>query len=389
MAGSIVIREEVLDPSFVPPRLLHRDRELQIARKNFSRAFQHGLPYHLLVHGRVGTGKTCFVRRLAEDLAAEGRRLDRPVRPVYINCWRRNADRVVALELLRAFGVSLPDRGFSLAEMMDVLEQGLRREGGRVLIILDEVTSLVRNGTRLVYLLSRGREVGLGNLSLVLVAPQDVLPYLDEASRSGFGPTHQIPLEPYDAEALTDIVLDRATLAFRPGSIDRPVAQQIASVAAPTGDARLALELLTAAAHHAEDRGSREIAPEDVREAHGALYPTFPFQKLEGLSLPSLMALEAVARVLSRGLPEAESAEVRRAYAGVAEEMGIPPRSRVSFWRTLRDLEQEGLIEIRRSGRRGEASRLVLNDLPLAALRPELQERIARRRASGSEPLPS
>ncbi|MHB8352694.1 MAG: Cdc6/Cdc18 family protein, partial [Thermoplasmata archaeon] len=249
--GEILLHEETLEPGYLPPRLPGRERELAVLLGRFRGALARGSGYHLLLTGGIGSGKTALGQRLGEELRGVGRVQGLPVQSLYVNCWRRSNDRAILLELLRGVGTHLPDRGYGLAEMLDVFEQGLRKQPGHRLIILDEVGGLVRQGTRLIYLLTRAREVSLGAISLLLIAPEDVLAYLDAASRSSFGVTHRLPLAPYGEEALLAILQARAELALRPGSFAAERLRPLARAAASGGDARFALELLLNAAHSA------------------------------------------------------------------------------------------------------------------------------------------
>jgi cell division control protein 6 len=263
--------------------------------------------------------------------------------------------------------------------MLDVFEQGIRRNPGHLFVVLDEVSALVRQGTRLVYLLTRGREVGLGSISLFLVAPEDVLPYLDAASRSSFGVTHRLQLAAYDAPALRDILASRAALALRPGSYSDEVLEPIARTAAATGDARFALELLLGAARAADADGLEEIGPEQVRAAKGSLYPTVSETKLGELELNELFVLLAVARSLRGPRSTASSEQARQTYRALAEEYGIKAMSRVSFWRTVQRLDREGLVDIH-PAEVGRAARLAMNELPASYLELVLEEKVAGRR---------
>ncbi len=375
----ILVREETLDPSYLPPRLPHRETELSLLTKRYREALAKGSAYHVLLHGGVGSGKTALVRRLAADLERGGRLGDYPVKASYVNCWRRASDRTVMLDLLRSVGVSLPDRGYSLSEMLDVFEQGVRRAPAHHLVILDEAAALVRQETKLVYLLSRSREVGLGSISLVLIAVEDLLVYLDPASRSSFGVTHRLKLEPYDREALTDILAARSELALRPGTFDRDTLDQIARIAAPSGDARFALELLANAARAAEDAGAPTIGAEHVRRAKGTILPTVSETHLEELSTNELGVLLALSRTLPKAGAAVASQRLRTAHASLLEELGAPAMSRTTFWRTLKELERDGLVTLESAGS-GESSRIAMDELPAHVLSALLEERVGRPR---------
>ena len=374
---AILLHEETLDPGYLPARLVRREAELGVATKRFREALAKGLPYHLLVTGGIGSGKTALVRRLGHDLQGSGRGGSVPVRAAYINGWRKASDRTVMLDLLRQVGVSLPDRGYSLAEMMDVFEQGLRRHPQHLLVLLDEAGALVKQETRLVYLLTRSREVDLGSISLVLVAPDDLLPYLDAASRSSFGVTHRLALAPYRREDLVEILAARAALALRPGSFDRDVLDQIARIAAPNGDARFALELLAGAAHAAEDAEAELIQAEQVRRAKGSLVPTLSESQLEGLSTNELGVLLALSRSLRGKGASVPSQQLRAAHAALVEELGGTAVSRTTFWRTLKELERDGLVTLEAAGS-GESSRVAMDDLPASYLATLVEERLGR-----------
>ena len=375
----ILLNEETLDPSFVPPRLVHREEELALLGRRFREALSKAVPYHLQLTGGIGSGKTAIARRLGLELERAGRLADRPVRATYINCWRRASDRTVMLDLLRSVDVSLPDRGYSLSEMLDVFEQGLRRSPAHRLVLLDEASALVRQGTKLVYLLSRSREVELGSISLVLIATEDLVPYLDPASRSSFGVTHRLTLAPYSRDALTDILEARAALALRPGTFDRETLGQIARIAAPSGDARFALEVLANAARAAEEAGAGSIGSEHVRRAKGSLLPTLTETQLEELSTNELGVLLAIARTLKGKGSSVPSQKLRASHAALLEELGAPAMSRTTFWRTLKELERDGLISLEAAGS-GESSQVAMDEVPASFLTTLLEERLGRER---------
>jgi len=375
----ILVNEETLDPAHVPPRLVRRETELGLLTRRYRESLAKGLGYHQLLTGGVGSGKTALGHRLGDELVRAGRLGSLPVLKLYVNCWRRSNDRTILLQLLRGVGVSLPDRGYALSEMLDVFEQGIRKSPRHVFVVLDEVSALVRQETKLVYLLSRSPEVGLGSISLFLIAPEDVLPYLDAASRSSFGVTHRLQLRPYSEEDLAEIIRFRASVALRAGSLSPEIADQIAAVAAASGDARFALEVLAGAARTAEQAGAREIGPDHVRAAKGSIYPTMTESKLEELGETELLVLLALARSLKGRRTVATTDRVRQAYIVAAEEHRIAAMSRVTFWRTVKALEREGLIRVEPPAARGEGNRLSMDEVPMSYLTTLLEARVGAR----------
>ncbi|HXQ94658.1 MAG TPA: AAA family ATPase [Thermoplasmata archaeon] len=376
--GRILRAEESLDPSHAPPKLVRRDGELDLLRKRYREAFAKGTAYHQLLTGGIGSGKTALAHHLGSELEKGGKLGGLAVQRVYVNCWRRSNDRTVLHHLLRAVGVSLPDRGYALAEMLDVFEQGIRKSPRHLLVVLDEVSALVRQETKLVYLLTRSSEVNLGSISLFLVASEDVLPYLDAASRSSFGVTHRLQLRPYDRTDLTEILRYRASLALGAGTYPDEVLDQIAGLASGTGDARFALELLANAARLAEEAGASAIEPEHVRAAKGSGFPTLTESKLEELPEASLLILLALARSLRGPKARVPTERVRTAYASVAEEFGATPVSRVTFWRAVKQLEREGIAQVEPVGS-GQSSRLGMDEVPASYLETLVHERASRR----------
>jgi archaeal cell division control protein 6 len=379
--GRILRAEETLDASYSPPKLVRRDAEIDLLRKRYREALGKGVAYHQLLTGGIGSGKTAIAHHLGTELEKGGKLGGLAVQRIYVNCWRRSNDRTVLHHLLRAVGVSLPDRGYALAEMLDVFEQGIRKSPRHLLVVLDEVSALVRQETKLVYLLTRSPEVSLGSISLFLVASEDVLPYLDAASRSSFGVTHRLQLKPYGRDDLACLLRYRASLALAPGTYPDEVLDQIAGLASGTGDARFALEILSNAARHAEESGAAAIEPEHVRAAKGSGYPTITETKLEELPEASLLILLALARTLRGPKARVPTERVRTAYAAVAEEFGAAPVSRVTFWRAVKQLEREGIAQVEPVGS-GQSSRIGMDEVPASYLETVVHERVARRAAA-------
>ena len=79
--------------------------------------------------------------------------------------------------------------------------------------------------------------------------------------------TH-LPIPPYNAEQLIDILRIRAELGFRSGALDDVVIPLCAALSAQEhGDARRAIDILRIAGEIAEGNGANKIEEMDVRKA--------------------------------------------------------------------------------------------------------------------------
>jgi len=65
MDGKIIVKPDVLLRSYLPKRLLHREKELQQLKDNTRNRI------NTIMFGPVGSGKTSLIKRTIEDLATE------------------------------------------------------------------------------------------------------------------------------------------------------------------------------------------------------------------------------------------------------------------------------------------------------------------------------
>jgi Cdc6-like AAA superfamily ATPase len=117
-----------------------------------------------------------------------------------------------------------------------------------------------------------------------------------------------------------------------------------------------------------------------VRRAKGSLLPTVTESHLEELSVNQLGVLLALTRTLKRKGTAVSSQKLRTMHAAVVEELGAPPMSRTTFWRTLKELERDGLVTLD-AGSSGESSQVGMDELPASLLTTLLEERTGGARA--------
>ena len=66
--GSIVLDPEPLEFDFVPPSLLHREKEMKTLDRMFYPVLKYGSPANAMITGKSGMGKTALVRKFMDFL---------------------------------------------------------------------------------------------------------------------------------------------------------------------------------------------------------------------------------------------------------------------------------------------------------------------------------
>lgn len=379
LAGPSVFKDQsALSFDFVPPELPGREEAIKRLSQAF-RVFYEGKGNQMAtIRGPVGSGKTAMSRFFARDLREAMRKQNRSLKVAYVNCRNDRTDAMAMTSLLREMDKGFPDRGFSVPEMLEALRRRIEKTDTSVLVILDEVDVLLKEKgeSDLLYSLSRFEVPNHpGALGVILVAQKDVVPMLDEATRSTVKGTNTIALEGYERDPMQRIVDQRVKLAFHPGMIPEDVGNLVADIGAEKGDARLAIEVLAAAGTNADDRGEELVTAEDVRVAKAAKMSEFPEQKLRELPLHELLVLLSVARRLAKsGDAYATTGPVESTYQVACESANEKPRGHTQFWTYMKNLASYGFLhlQISSAGHAGTTQLISLPDAPAFQVRDKI-----------------
>jgi len=369
-----------LDFDYVPDNLVHRDEPMNKIFSVLKSSVESGINQRMVITGSVGTGKSSLSKRFCLDFQEwvkdKGQRMEFAI----VNCRSRNTPSSVMLKILERFQPGFPDRGFSTAEMLEILRKHLVKDSIHLVIVLDEINVLIKkSGPDLLYSLSRFDEEQVSgskhSLSLILISQQPVNEFLDAATLSTLKRTNQIVLDKYNQEELQDIVAQRVDLAFYPGTVDEELMSFIASISSEFGDARFAIELLENAGRIANEEGLEEVAPDNVRAAKAMTYSVVTESKLMSLGKQKQYALLGIARIIKKK-SFVTTGEAEKAYALVSEEYDNKPRAHTQFWEYLQTLGDAGLIGLGQSGKGmvGKTSLISLPDIPSKVLEEKLLE---------------
>jgi cell division control protein 6 len=381
---SSVFRDETkLDISYVPRRLPHRDRELQLLRQffKFLLQFPGKMAQRVIITGDVGTGKTVLSQRFGVDIANEASKIGVKMRYIHVNCREYRGSLFLILhQIVVNFHPTFPRRGYSAEELINIIFDVLDEENAYVILALDEFESLIeRESSEAVYKLTRMQEIRQDKpqrLSLIcIIRNLKMIEQLDASTRSTLQ-SNVISLEKYSKSQLIDILNDRVSLAFKPSAVSEDTVDLVAALAhSEGGNARFGIELLWRAGKYADAEGFDIVRPEHVRRAASSIIPTLPKSELARLGFHEKIFLLGIARLFKTNQTAYITfADAERAYAIICEELGEKPHSHTQLWKYLQNFATMEIVQIEVSakGTRGRSTFIYLPRIPAEELEKEL-----------------
>ena len=381
-AGKILVDREPISFDWTPDNLVGRKQELNELASIFSHIEDQSSSSRAVITGPVGSGKTVLSRRFASDLL---KHLDgkRKISYAHVNCRNHPSTSQVLQQIALTLDSGHPERGLSSGEIIQSIRRNLLARNNHLLLVLDEVDILVRKDNfDLIYKLLRIDESQnrQGSLSLILVSQDSMLLKLFEpAIISRLGASNVLKLKPYNQKGLTEIVKQRADIACRNGSVSDEILEKIGIMASESGDARLAIELLDYAIRRAESAGRGEVLIEDVEQSSTRVASIEPSQ-VDRLSKDQKLIMLGLCRRLKKE-SEINTGDAGKLYHLVCEEYETKPKSHTTFWKHLKLLENEGLIETRNDKSnvgRGRTQYITMNNVAPANLASRIETDLQR-----------
>jgi|TARA_B110000914_G_C15507106_1_gene468831 cell division control protein 6 len=381
-AGKILVDREPISFDWTPDNLVGRKQELNELASIFSHIEDQSSSSRAVITGPVGSGKTVLSRRFASDLL---KHLDgkRKISYAHVNCRNHPSTSQVLQQIALTLDSGHPERGLSSGEIIQSIRRNLLARNNHLLLVLDEVDILVRKDNfDLIYKLLRIDESQnrQGSLSLILVSQDSMLLKLFEpAIISRLGASNVLKLKPYNQKGLTEIAKQRADIACRNGSVSDEILEKIGIMASESGDARLAIELLDYAIRRAESAGRGEVLIEDVEQSSTRVASIEPSQ-VDRLSKDQKLIMLGLCRRLKKE-SEINTGDAGKLYHLVCEEYETKPKSHTTFWKHLKLLENEGLIETRNDKSnvgRGRTQYITMNNVAPANLASRIETDLQR-----------
>ncbi|MDH5482716.1 MAG: ORC1-type DNA replication protein [Candidatus Bathyarchaeota archaeon] len=388
-----IFRDETkLDINFIPYRLPHRSRELNLLMEFFSFALQFPgkMSQRIMITGNVGSGKTALSQRFGADITREANKRGINLCYIHVNCREYRGSLFLILHhVISVFHPNFPKRGYSAEELLRMLLKTLDDKSAFVILTLDEFESLVdREGSEAVYKLTRLQEIRQSKpqtLSLICILRNlKVIEQLDASTRSTLQ-SNIINLENYSKQQLIDILNDRVSLAFKPSTVSEDTIGLIAELSfSEGGNARFGIELLWRAGKYADAEDLNIVAPECARKAVSSIYPIMRKSDLSLLSVHEKLFLLALARFFEKSQKVYVSfTEAEQAYAVACEEFIVQPHSHTQLWKYLQNLSNLNIVKTESStgGSRGRVTLISLLRISAHELKKELSALLEKEEA--------
>ncbi len=357
--SEIFANREVLSPHFVPDNLLFRDRQIHDIEKSLTPSLRGERGRNVFVYGKTGTGKTSCIKHVVDRI----RML--PVLKAkisYINCRIYNSRYRVLSKIASDHIPMYAKRGYGIIDIYEKIISWIEEDSKILVVVLDEI-DIVRDLDDLVYTLTRANsDIKSGGITIVGVSNKlSFKEALDPRSLSTLY-ENEIAFPTYNSNELASILKDRVQSGFKPGVVDSASINLAAAIAAKeSGDARLALKILTKAGEIAEETGLKNITANEVSNAARFAEEEIAYEVIGMLPEHQKLLVYAIALMsLSGGkykkLNDEDDAfllsgEIYNRYVSIARSLNKEPKSSRFYRRYIVDLEMQGIITTYASGK--------------------------------------
>jgi cell division control protein 6 len=374
---------EILSEKSPPPRILHRDKEINKVLDIISSAVMRSHPAHLVIYGKTGTGKTAVTKHVVEQVQNIAK-IPRPFLPLYVNCRNQVSHHGLLIQIMAALEPGkIIHSNVAAHDLHRTVLKAVREANANVMVILDEVNYLTKVGTfDSLYLLSNMEsELGETHSTLSIIAIANDLHFLEklDAPTQSRLAASKLFFAPYTSTQLAQILRDRASVVFTSDGMAEGVIEYAAAVAARDhGDARKAIALLRKAADFAAKEGAAQVHEDHVREARGELELDVIAEGLRLLAAHDKVVLYAVATLSndSRTASNLNLGKIHEGYTKACKNLGIDPMVMRSVVRSISELEDQGFLksEVRAIGQGRGRSTCVTMRVPTESTLRVLQE---------------
>lgn len=374
---SLFKNKEVLRPAYTPENLPHRGDQINNIATVLVSALRGHTPSNVLIYGKTGTGKTAVARYVGIELERKSDNLNVQCNVLYINCEVIDTQYRLLANLAKQFGEDVPMTGWPTDQVFFRFKEAVDSSNQVIIIILDEIDKLIKKGDDVLYNISR-MNTDLKNARVSMIGISNDLKFtefLDPRVKSSLG-EEEIIFPPYDAEQISDILRQRAAIAYKENSMDDMVIPLCSAFAAQEhGDARRALDLMRVAGEIAEREKKNIIEEEHVRQAQEKIEVDRIVEVIRTLPTQSKLALYSVMLLRNNGHRNVTTGEVYNVYRQLCRNVDTDILTQRRVTDLISELDMLGILNaiVVSKGRYGRTKEIILS-VPVESTKKVLLE---------------
>jgi len=359
---SIFIDRNLITPHHTPKELPFRQEHISNISSLLSQTLKGQRADNLFIYGKTGTGKTSVTKHVMQQLLDFSSKRDMKVIGNYVNCRNHNSKYRVLIKIVKELYPEENFLGFSAAFVYEKMLD-YARKGNQIVLVLDEIDK-VKDLDELIYGLTRGNdEVEVGGITIIGISNNVIFKdRLDPRTKSSLC-EHELVFAPYNAQELTEILTQRAGLAFKENAVDFSAINLAAAMAAQeSGDARTAVMLLLRAGEIADRKGLEKVTDEEVKRAKRQVEEELIFNMVSTLPEQQQLVLYSIAKLSLEKKPmqkitgEIEkgvlfSGEIYDEYCKISKKYNETTVTARWYRQYISELEMYGLIFSAASGK--------------------------------------
>lgn len=363
------IKREILESSYLPDRLPHREREIDLLAREYYTILNGEKPRNILIFGKTGTGKTAVAKYIGRELKkAEKFYGKKKLEYIYINCEIVDSTYSI-LQTIGNYisgGEQIPFTGWPLDRVYNIVKSNIDSWNGVLVIMLDEIDRLVANaGDDVLYrLLFLDSELKNSKISLLGISNElKFTEYLDARVKSRLN-EEKIVFGPYNAIQIEDILRERVESSNLTEYLDNSAIKLAASIAAQEhGDARRAIDLLRYAVYIAEQEGEYRIEEKHIIAAKSKLEIDIVLETINSLPPQSKLVLLCAILQDEAGKAQLTTSELFDGYKIITQKVGFPTLTLRRVTDLISEMDMLGLIrtKVKSFGRYGRTKIIELS----------------------------
>jgi cell division control protein 6 len=361
-----------LTSDFTPDNIPHRDKEINTMASILAPSLKGGKPSNIFIYGMTGTGKTLVTRYVCSELERMSNQGTNQVKIIYINCkMKKMTDTEYRLlaELSRILGQEVPITGLPTEQVYKIFFNVLDSTNWVVIIILDEIDSLVvKMGDDFLYNFTRiNGELKKAKISIIGITNDlHFIDILDPRVKSSLS-EEELLFPPYNAIELQDILKQRVLLGLNPNIISEEVIPKCAALAAQEhGDARRALDLLRVAGEISERQNELKITEKHVDFALEKIDYDRIMESVKSLPKQTKSLLWSVIGLEEKGEKDMQTGDIYNIYEETCKQCALHPLTQRRVSDLISELDMMGIINARviSLGRYGRTREINMNISP-------------------------